>query len=186
MNEKRERSTTRKAKKRIRAAQGEVDGLSQRRLTRFLKGLKLHEITLDSGAFRIDQGQWWHMLHAEKKRVNRLNVDTEIDSTWETDTGEYWFEAIATCSFGIIDPEDEAEIAVIDCTIRGHFQTSERNEGAIEAFTKTQFRIIVWPYFRQYVAAISAQAGIGSITIPLTTESIFKNLLEDSEDQDNS
>ena len=182
MTLERKKRSTKSGAKGSKPARTKAVQVSPKLVTSFLKGLKLYDIQLDSGKFHIDRTSYALMLHEEKKMLNRLSVDTKIDSMWEIDRGEYGFDPIASCLFAIINPEDETEIVSIGCEIRGQFHTKDKNKKVIEAFSEKQFGVIAWPYFRQYVAALSAQIGIGSITIPLTTESIFKNLLEEPED----
>jgi preprotein translocase subunit SecB len=62
---------------------------------------------------------------------------------------------------------------VIECTFDAHFHVeAHMAEGFAKQFTESDMRLVLWPYFRQYVFDTTARMAIPPVLVPLSTESL--------------
>jgi len=70
--------------------------------------------------------------------------------------------------------EDEKKLLLpvsIECSFLAHFHVeSDLTKEFAERFTTTEFRVILWPYFRQFVDDLSARMDIARISVPLLAD----------------
>ncbi len=81
------------------------------------------------------------------------------------------FNASAKLSLTVEDKANPASPAVlVECTYIAHFHCDgcEITKALAERFTKSELRIVVWPYFRQFVNDATSRMAIQPIVIPFS------------------
>lgn len=84
------------------------------------------------------------------------------------------FNASAKLSLTMEDKANPASPAVlVECTYIAHFHCDgcEITKDLAERFTKSELRIVVWPYFRQFVNDATSRMAIQPIVIPFSAVS---------------
>ena len=78
------------------------------------------------------------------------------------------FDASATFNLTIQDKEAQLTGLVIECVFEAHFYGKKPIEKDLaERFTTSELRVIMWPYFRQFVSDMTSRMAMGTVTLPL-------------------
>ncbi len=81
------------------------------------------------------------------------------------------FDVVAEFALKITNKADETTLLEIHCKYSAHFHTkTDCTSAAAEQFATSEGKIIVWPYFRNFVSDITARMHIPPITVPLALE----------------
>src|SRR5262245_1671089 len=120
---------------------------SDSRYERFLESLEPFSVGLNSCAASLDR-----MLHW-KTRQDKQTPISLIDSKYKVDwVGEKSFDVIGELSVTAEHPETKKRILQIGCAFEVHFHSeAECREEHVNRFAQEEFRVFVWPYFRQFV-----------------------------------
>lgn len=85
------------------------------------------------------------------------------------DIEEDFFNALAHFELNISDKKGKKHGLSINCGFVAHFHFSDKiQEDYIEQFVATDFRLIVWPYFREFVNDMTARMSIPPLLVPLS------------------
>jgi len=131
----------------------------------FLKGIQLLGFGLqESHTFQN------RAVYAELCEKNRLarRISTEYRSA-EVE-GDF-FNASAKLTLTVGDRKGSAPPAVVvECTYMAHFHCDgcQITRELAERFTESELRLVVWPYFRQFVNDATAKMTIDPILIPFS------------------
>jgi preprotein translocase subunit SecB len=134
----------------------------------FLKGIKLLGFGMLES--RTTQNRAAYVALSEKKRLGR-RISTEYH-TMEVEKA--YFNTSAKLSLIMEDKRDPASPAVVvECTYVAHFHCDgcEITRDLAERFTQSELRLVVWPYFRQFVNDATSRMAIQPIVIPFSAVS---------------
>lgn len=131
----------------------------------FLKGIQLCGFGMQDSRTTQDREAYVALL--SKNRLTR-RISTEYNIVEVTKDS---FNASAKLSLTMEDKANPASPAVlVECTYIAHFHCDgcEITKGLAERFTKSELRIVVWPYFRQFVNDATSRMAIQSVVIPFS------------------
>lgn len=131
----------------------------------FLKGIQLCGFGMQDSRTTQDRGAYVALL--SKDRLAR-RISTEYNVMEVTKDS---FNASAKLSLTVEDKANPASPAVlVECTYIAHFHCDgcEITKALAERFTKSELRIVVWPYFRQFVNDATSRMAIQPIVIPFS------------------
>jgi preprotein translocase subunit SecB len=131
----------------------------------FLKGIQLCGFGMQDSRTTQDRGAYVALL--SKNRLTR-RISTEYHLMEVTKDS---FNASAKLSLSMEDKANPASRAVlVECTYIAHFHCDgcEITKDLAERFTKSELRIVVWPYFRQFVNDATSRMAIQTIVIPFS------------------
>jgi len=134
----------------------------------FLKGIKLLGFgILESHATQNREG--YVELYEGKKLTRKISANY---STMEVE--KEFFNASAKLTLTMGDKkESQKPVVTVECTYVAHFHcdTCQITKDLAERFTKSELRLVVWPYFRQFVNDMTARMGIQPVLIPFSAVS---------------
>jgi preprotein translocase subunit SecB len=134
----------------------------------FLKGIQLCGFGMQDS--RTTQDRAAYVALSAKNRLTR-RISTEYKVMEVTGIS---FNASAKLSLTIEDKVNPASPAVlVEGTYIAHFHCDgcEITKALAERFTKSELRIVVWPYFRQFVNDATSRMAIQPIVIPFSAVS---------------
>lgn len=131
----------------------------------FIRDLTLIGIGMKSCNAEVDSDAYFEALKDEDSHRRVLSSESGI-----ADLGENYFELASTINLEATGKGGK-KLLQIESTYVLHFHAKAVDKGFIERFAKAELRVIIWPYFRQFVTDMSARMSIPPITIPLSTGS---------------
>ena len=134
----------------------------------FLKGIRLLGFGMLESHTKQDRAAYVE-LH-EKNRLTR-RISTEY-RTMEIDKD--FFNASAKLSLLMEDKKAPGALVVgVECTYVAHFHCDgcQITKELAERFTESELRLVVWPYFRQFVNDATSRMAIQPIVIPFSAVS---------------
>jgi hypothetical protein len=66
--------------------------------------------------------------------------------------------------------KSKVHIVSIAATYDLHFHAKVKPKPLVDKFCNSDLRLIVWPYFREYVTDVSARMYIPPVILPLATD----------------
>ncbi len=134
----------------------------------FLKGIKLLGFGLQESRTLLNRD-----VYAELYGKNRFTrrILTEYRTT---EVEKDFFNAYAKLKLIVEDKKASAPPAVIvECTYEAHLHCDgcQITRELAERFTESELRLVVWPYFRQFVNDATARMTIQPILIPFSAVS---------------
>ena len=134
----------------------------------FLKGIKLLGFGMQDSHTTQNRAAYADLY--EKGRLTR-RISTEYRTlSVEPD----FFNASAKLTLTVEDRKSNAPpIVTVECTYVAHFHCDGRqiSEDLAQRFTESELRLVVWPYFRQFVNDMTARMAIEPILIPFSAVS---------------
>jgi preprotein translocase subunit SecB len=120
---------------------------------------------MDSCSARLDRYPYYDLFE-KQEQVRRISADYKVARAHEN-----CFDAQAIFRLDITDKSGKKFPLSVECTFRAHFHVKENrvNEDFARRFTETEFRIVVWPYFRQFIADTTARMIVNPIVIPFSS-----------------
>jgi preprotein translocase subunit SecB len=133
----------------------------------FLKQLSLMDLGLISSSSQFDPAAYMKM-RSNKTEVPKISIEAGYHLE---EADKMFFESTAKFKLTIQGQKTGTRPVVIECAFLGHFHCKPptRKELA-QRFTEFEFRVIVWPYFRNFVQDITARMSIPPVVIPLSVE----------------
>lgn len=131
----------------------------------FLKGIRLLGFGMLESHTRQNRAEYVELQ--EKNRLTR-KISTEYH-TMEIE--KEFFNASAKLSLTMEDKRAPASPAVVvECTYVAHFHCDgcQITTELAERFTESELRLVVWPYFRQFVNDATSRMAIEPIVIPFS------------------
>ena len=131
----------------------------------FLKGIQLLGFGLQES--RTAQNRALYAELYEKGRLTR-RISTEYRTT---EVEKDFFNATAKLMLTVEDKKGPGPPAVVvECTYVAHFHCDgcQITSELAERFTESELRLVVWPYFRQFVNDATAKMTIDPILIPFS------------------
>lgn len=134
----------------------------------FLKGIQLLGFGMQESRTTQDRAAYVRLCENERlgRRISTEYRTMEVEKTH--------FNASAKMSLVIEDKAGATQPAVVvECMYVAHFHCDgcEITREFAERFTQSELRLVVWPYFRQFVNDATARMAIQPIVIPFSAVS---------------
>ena len=128
--------------------------------TEFLKSLEPITIALAESRLRVDHDRYF------SERSMKLSVAWHCEPI---DVQDDYFEADANLILRLGPSAAKSKPTVeIDVTFRMHINAPKPiNRALVDRFTDSDVRILIWPYFREYVSNATGRMHIPPIMLPL-------------------
>jgi preprotein translocase subunit SecB len=99
------------------------------------------------------------------------NVRTILADYKLGDVRKDYFDVSARFRLTVEDKAKALTALAIECEFAGHFHcgASELPHEFADRFTQSELRVILWPYFREFVNDITGRMSIPPVLIPLAT-----------------
>lgn len=131
----------------------------------FLRNLKLITLALTSSNCKLDLPVYFSILD-KKKVAKKLKANYSV-----SEVEEKYFSTKAALRVTIQDETEELLGVTIECEYAVYFHCKRPvNQEFASKFADTGLRLVVWPYFREFVFDLSGKMAIPPITLPLSTE----------------
>ena len=134
----------------------------------FLKGIQILGFGMQDS--RTTQDRAAYVTLSTKNRLAR-RISTEYRTMEVT---KNFFNASAKLSLIMEDKANPASPAVVvECTYVAHFHCDgcEITKDLADRFTQSELRLVVWPYFRQFVNDATSRMAIQGVVIPFSAVS---------------
>jgi preprotein translocase subunit SecB len=130
----------------------------------FLRGIKLIALGLEGCSSKLDRDQFWE-LNEKKLSVRRIAADYHL-----LEVQKNFFNISAKFKLSVEDKQGTSTALLIECEYAAHFHFAESAvvKEFAQRFTESELRLIVWPYFRQFVNDVTGRMAIPPILIPLS------------------
>ena len=131
--------------------------------TQFLKAIEPFTIALVESRFRVNRDQYFN------ERSNKLSV------AWRcvpVEVGDDYFEADAKLivRLGSSAARKSKPVMEIIAIFRMHIHAPKPiNRVFVDRFADSEVRILIWPYFREYVSSVSGRMHIPPLVLPFGT-----------------
>jgi preprotein translocase subunit SecB len=127
----------------------------------FLKSLQLHVISLKESSCDIDRVPYWQ--HKERNLSYKMSAEcVDIDSDY--------FDVRAKIEVAMVGGKQRVHLIKIVASFDLHFHADSILKPLVDRFCKSDVRLIVWPYFREYVSDVSSRMYVPPVILPLSTE----------------
>jgi preprotein translocase subunit SecB len=134
--------------------------------TRFVDELLPIALYMKSSSSLLRRDDFWRVFENEKLAgavSNRLRVECSA-----TDVGDSEFNVQSTASLSVVSSE-ETELLTIQCEFDLHFESGRgTTPDYVRQFAQTDARLVIWPYFREFIASMTSRMGIPPVSIPLS------------------
>jgi hypothetical protein len=132
----------------------------------FLRTVQPTEVGLKTCSSKLNRVGYWQLFSTEAADwVRSLRPAYALAQR----TKDY-FDVSGKLSLTIGPPGDDApRVLEIDCEFELHVHVSEPfDEAFAKRFADNEARLIVWPYFREFISSLTSRMGIPSLVIPIT------------------
>jgi len=130
----------------------------------FLKSIKLIGLGLENCSASLNRDLYSRLL-------SRKNTSRTITSEYElTEVHDTHFDVSARLTVHVEDKDKTTRSLSIQCAFAAHFHCARLDTGKdyAERFTQSELRLIMWPYFREFVSDVSSKMAIPPLLIPLS------------------
>jgi preprotein translocase subunit SecB len=131
----------------------------------FVRGLRPVIVGLIQSSCKIDPALYWNLRRKQPRATHNLEAKYNVKGD-EPDC----FDIQADFRLAIKDPKKNTVALSIECTFETHFHMDGaiRREHA-ERFAQSEYRVIIFPFFRQFVFDTTSRMSIPPVIVPLTT-----------------
>jgi len=155
-------STMRKMKKRTSSGDNGYE--------EFLSALGSVILGLDKCSATLNRPAYWGLNERRKDTVRTYRTDYKLERVQKS-----YFNVSAQLRLTIRDSKTDVTVLETECVFYGHIHGKEPiNEANAKRFTDSHLRIVMTPYFRQFVSDITARMSIPPIILPFTLASATK------------
>jgi preprotein translocase subunit SecB len=126
----------------------------------FLASLDVYMIALTHSAFRIQRDEYF-----EGSEDNKISFKLSSKSN---SVGEKHFDVRSTLNLTASNEKSKKILVRFTATFELHLHASPVNEEFVKRFCESEIRLIVWPYFREYVSDVTARMYIPPLILPLS------------------
>jgi preprotein translocase subunit SecB len=125
----------------------------------FLSALELYRIALVRSTCRVNREEYL--------KVEDADINFRLSST-SRDIQETHFDACSTLRLNVRSEKTRALQLWVSATYELHFHgDSPLAPKFIKRFCESEIKLIVWPYFREYIGNISSRMHIPPFILPL-------------------
>ena len=118
-------------------------------------------------ACAIDRRAYGHLRKQREDEIRQISATVNL-----AEQGEGFFDGTIGYELVVRDKNNKNEPVRLECVFEAHFHGPKAMRRAdAERFLETYFRVISWPYFRQFVSDMTARMAIPPLVLPLLPES---------------
>jgi hypothetical protein len=131
----------------------------------FLRGIKLVGLALSNCSASIDRLTYFELTGKKKNNTRTISAEYKLDEV-EKD----YFDVSARFTLTVEDKMKPSKALAVECVFAAHFHCTapEVPREFADRFTQSELRLILWPYFREFVSGITAKMAIPALLIPLS------------------
>lgn len=129
--------------------------------------IELYAMGVQSCSCRLDRPKYIRMRNRrEDSEVRHVSGEARLK-----EHGEFYFDGSVMYELVVRDKKSGVSPLKLECTFEAHFH-GPKSIAPDEAnrFLQTYFKIISWPYFRQFVSDMTARMSIAPLVLPLLPE----------------
>jgi len=126
----------------------------------FIAALRLYNIGLKESSCSLDRDEYWK-TDAEKK------LDYKLTSKSNGQDKKH-FDAESTLSLTLCGERPNSPVLRLSATFDLHFHGESITKEFVQQFCGSEIRLIVWPYFREFVTNMTARMHIPPVILPLS------------------
>jgi preprotein translocase subunit SecB len=129
----------------------------------FLRGIKLIGLGLAECSATIDRAAYFDS--GKKNNTRTISAEYKLGQLEKE-----FFDVTARFTLTVEDKMKPPKALAVECIFDAHFHcsTSDVSRERAERFTQSELRLILWPYFREFVSDISGKMAIPPLLIPLS------------------
>jgi hypothetical protein len=132
----------------------------------FIKNLKLIALGLGSSSSKLERGNLIRLRDKKDAELRKITAVYEVSSS-----SDDHFDLEGKFNFSCADRQGGESPLVIECRIDAHFHGKRPvNKEFAKRFAESEFRFVVWPFFRQFVFDMTARMAIPPVAIPLSDD----------------
>ncbi len=123
----------------------------------FLADLEPIGIGLKQSSCKLDRSLYSKLLRGKKGAVTEVTAESRLD-----DVHKHYLDATANYKLVVRDEKGSSPPLIIEAVFEGHVHgTPPLGKEFAERFVNSEFKALVWPYFRQLVFDTAAKMAIG-------------------------
>jgi preprotein translocase subunit SecB len=128
----------------------------------FIGSITLIGLALSNCSASVDRGSYFEL--SRKNTTRTVSTEYKLD-----DVDGECFDVSARFALTVEGKMKSPKALSLECVFIAHFHYTapDIRRDFAERFTQSELRIILWPYFREFVSDISSKMAIPSILIPL-------------------
>ena len=130
---------------------------------KFIESLQLYTIGLCESECSINRADYWG---GEEARDITYEMTAKASSV-----GDDAFDAKASLTLSVTGEKSKKVMVRISVSFDLHFHAKTRNKEFVERFCESEIRLIVWPYFREYVSSTIGRMHVPPIILPTSNKS---------------
>ena len=125
----------------------------------FLKNIELVALALNRSGAEINRE-----LYEGSASSRNISAKSRLSDLSDTS-----FDAVGSFELTVRNKADKTALKV-ECVFEGHFHSEKLlTRSFAERFVDSELRLVMWPYFRQFVFDITARMWIPPVLIPFST-----------------
>jgi len=124
----------------------------------FLASLDLYLIALTQSSFKIEREDYF-------KATEDNSISFKLSSK-PKDVEKNRFDVLSTLNLKVSNDKSKKVFIVFAATFELHFHASSTNEEFIKRFCDSEIRLVVWPYFCEYVSDVTARMYVPPLLLP--------------------
>ena len=133
----------------------------------FLSSVKPIGIGLKESSSRLDRKVLFALRKVKDSAIRTIQADYELIEIGEK---QGYFEATGAFALSVADAKSGNAALSITCTYMVHFHCATPVDRKLaERFAGSELRLVLWPFFREFVFNMCGKMSIPPITIPLST-----------------
>lgn len=134
---------------------------------KFVRSVRLIGLGLRSCQCSLDRTNYFAVTNEKDAALTRINSEYRV-----TSSGTGHFDAEGVCSVVIEHKRKKTEVLSVSCSFQAHFHAKFDSDSGFPArFANSELRLILNPYFREFVSNITTRMAVRSILLPLSTDS---------------
>jgi preprotein translocase subunit SecB len=128
----------------------------------FIKSLELYSIGLSSATCDLNRDAYWEKSGEKSITFKLVSKSTEIL--------QKHFDVRSTLTLNVSGEKSKSPALKIAATFDLHFHSPSVSKEFVEKFCESEIRLIVWPYFREYVQDVTVRMYIPPVILPLSNK----------------
>jgi hypothetical protein len=142
-----------------------LSSLTHNDYEKFLRTVQLLAMGLNRSSAELDREGYANLRDEKEGGRVKLTAKYLLD-----EVGKEYFDATGIFKLVVEDPNTRKAAILVDAEFGAHFHAEAPIVKELaEKFTKSDLRIILWPYFRQHVFDITGRMAIIPITVPIVS-----------------
>jgi len=132
--------------------------------TEFLRDIQLIALGLASCSAKLDRDLYFDVV-SQKSNTRTISSSYELK-----DVQKEFFDVAARFSLQVQDKMKTSTPLLVECAFMAHFHCKAREvpRDFAARFSQSELRIVLWPYFREFVSDVTSKMAIPPLLIPLS------------------